>query len=273
MFGFFKRWRRRKLANELFPQGWTEIIERNLPVYKRLSTEDRTTLLRKVHVFLEEKRFEACGGLEMTDEIRVTIAAQACLLLLNLPENFYPGLRSILVYPGAYLVRSKGVGAHDHVVQDGEQTRLGESWTTGSVVLSWNASKQGGATPNDGNNVVFHEFAHQLDQEDGAGDGAPILGKQASLTERRSMYVSWARVLQSEFDHLQFQARHGKRSLLDHYGATNPAEFFAVATECFFEKPRLMRKRHPELYQELSIYFHQDPASWLKARDDEDDDA
>ena len=124
------------------------------------------------------------------------------------------------------------------------------------MVLSWNAAKHGAAVPNDGSNVVFHEFAHQLDQEDRVGDGAPILGKQTSLTEPSSRYVSWARILQAEFDHLQFQARYSKNSLLDQYGATNPAEFFAVASECFFEKPRLMRSRHSKLYQKLSKYYH-----------------
>ncbi len=135
----------------------------------------------------------------------------------------------------------------------GEQGRLGEAWGQGVVVLSWDDVRRGAADMRDGQNVVLHEFAHQLDQEDGAADGAPIL-------PGRSRYVAWARVLGAEYEQLRRDASRGRPSVLDDYGATNPAEFFAVATECFFEKPGLLRRRHPELYEELRAYYRQDPA-------------
>ena len=269
MFGFFRKRRRAKAMTKPFPVAWLEIVRENMPLYERLPEEDQQALQQHLQVFLQEKRFEGCGDLTITDEIRVTIAAQACVLLLRRPMNYYPKLRSILVYPREYV--SKAL-SHDEngFASEAHQHRLGESWSSGSVVLSWNAARSGGEALHDGQNVVFHEFAHQLDQESGQSDGAPILGRDLAVTERRSKYVSWARVMQSEFDHLQFQTRHGKRALMDDYGATNPAEFFAVATETFFEKPKLLQKRHPELYQELKGYYRQDPNAWPWNVDHED---
>lgn len=268
MFGFFRKQRRTKIRRRPFPEAWLDIIESHLPIYRRLPESAQAELREHVLVFLEEKRFEGCGGLEITDEIRVTIAAQACILLINRKSNYFPKLRSILVYPDTYIARSSDWD-DDGFLTEGDEHRLGESWTTGSVILSWNATKGGSASPHDGQNVVFHEFAHQLDQEDGAGDGAPILGRSLARTERRSMYVSWARTMQAEFDSLQTRVERGQDTFLDDYGATNPAEFFAVATETFFEKPRNLRSRHPELYQELKRYYCQDPAEWPPAPDDD----
>ncbi len=265
MFRFFRNRRRARIRNQPFPETWLGWIQQNVPIYEQMPEADKRELRGHVQVFLAEKRFEGCGGLEITDEIRVTIAAQACVLLVRRPMDYFPKLRSILVYPAAFTASATSV-VDGNIVAEGPLHRLGESWTTGSVVLSWNAVERGASHLHDGQNVVFHEFAHQLDQEDGAGDGAPLLGKRGdfTLTERRSLYVSWARVMQDAFDQLQFRVRHGKKTLLDDYGATNPAEFFAVATETFFEKPRLLKKRHPELYDELSRYYHQDPAAWRK---------
>jgi len=210
-----------------------------------------------VQVFLSEKRFEGCGGLQITDEVRVTIAAQACVLLLHRPSDDYPELSSILVYPTTYLVPGSHTGPGGLVSED-SQARLGESWTRGEVVLVWDSVLSGAADIHDGHNVVLHEFAHQLDQEDGVGDGAPIL-------PRRSMYVAWARVLGHEFDHLVRDVERHHRTLLDRYGATNPAEFFAVATETFFEKPSQLRLKHPDLYAQLRTFYQQDPVMRLAA--------
>jgi Mlc titration factor MtfA (ptsG expression regulator) len=244
--------------NAPFPVSWSEIIERNVPYLRLLSEEDRRELQGDMKVFLAEKSFEGCGGLEMTDEIRVTIAAQACLLLLHRETDMYPTLRSIVVYPSAYVVpvtESVGPG----VVREGVSVRLGESWQRGSVILSWDDVLHGAADIHDGQNVVLHEFAHQLDQEEGAADGAPVL-------PRRSMYVAWARVLGAEYTRLQTDAERGRTSVLDQYGATNPAEFFAVATECFFEKAASLRLKHPELYEELKLFYRQDPAQFHDPR-------
>ena len=273
MFGYFRKRRRAKLRRRPFPEAWLEIIRENVPVYGRMPEEAQDELLEHVQVFLHEKRFEGCGGLEITDEIRVTIAAQACVLLVHRKSRYFPKLRSILVYPQAYVTKATS-WSEDGTLTEEASHRLGESWSTGSVVLSWNASKHGAASEHDGQNVVFHEFAHQLDQEDGSADGAPILGRGVALTERRSMYVSWARIMQDEYDRLVDLVERGKKTFLDDYGATNPAEFFAVATETFFEQPRLLKKRHPELYGELKQYYCQDPVAWKRGPlDDEDDNS
>src|SRR4051794_31727679 len=251
MFGLFKRRRRERLRTTPIPHEWEQILRKNVPLYRRLPEADRRELHGHIQVFLAEKHFEGCGGLELTDEIKLTIAAQACLLLLHRDTDYYRQLITILVYPSAYIAQAiEPIGGG--VVLEGEVCRLGEAWKDGVVVLSWDDVRCGAADIHDGHNVVLHEFAHQLDQEDGAADGAPI--------DRRSRYVAWARVLGAEYEQLRRDAEHGRKSVLDAYGATNPAEFFAVATECFFEKPTQIRKMHPELYEELREYYRQDPA-------------
>jgi hypothetical protein len=251
MFDFFERRRREKIRERPFPAEWRAILERGFPLYGRLTPENRAELEGHVQVFLEEKSFEGAGGLEMTDEIRVTVAAQACVLLLHRDTDYYPRMKSVVVYPRAYLAahRSEEGG----IVTEGHQARLGESWSSGAVVLSWGDVRAGARDLRDGHNVVFHEFAHQLDLEDGGVDGVPEL-------EGGSAYRAWARVFSAEYLELRADARKGRRSVLDDYGATEPAEFFAVATEAFFEKPRSLRSKHPELYAELAAFFQQDPA-------------
>lgn len=255
MFRFFKKGRREELRATPFPPAWLAILEANNPYYSKLSAEDQNELRGHIQVFLSEKTFEGCGGLEITDEIRVTIAAQACLLLLHRDTDYYNRLYSVLVYPSAYKAKSVEPLAGGGVLV-GEEGRLGEAWKDGVVVLSWDDVRRGASDIHDGHNVVLHEFAHQLDQEDRSADGAPILPK-------RSMYLAWARVLSAEYDQLRADATAGRKSVLDTYGATNPAEFFAVATECFFEKPAQLKKKHPELYLELQLFYQQDPAHLL----------
>lgn len=253
MFGFFTRRRRARIRQRPFPPAWLAVIERNVPMYARLSAEEQDELRQRVLVFVAEKNFEGAGGLEMTDEIRVTIAAQACILLLRLDDDdYYPRLKSIVVYPSAYRVpREQRDGAVTH---EGEAVHLGESWQHGAVVLAWSSARRGAADPRDGQNVILHEFAHQLDQEDGAADGTPELDQWA-------FYAPWGRVLSEHYLVLRKAARGGGKTVLDKYGATNEAEFFAVATEAFFERPTLLQARHPELYGELARYFGQDPAA------------
>ncbi|MFC1452381.1 zinc-dependent peptidase [Verrucomicrobiota bacterium] len=249
-----RRAKRRLALGQPFPDEWVQILQSNLPPYANFGRELRRELHQDIQVFLEEKSFEGCGGLSITDEIRVTIAAQACMLLLNREDRCYPRLRSVVVYPSTYVAGGKGLFGGKSTARS---TRLGESWGAGAVVLSWSNVKQGAFNFSDGHNVTMHEFAHQVDQEDGAADGAPIL-------ERRSAYSTWAKVFSKEFAQLQQKARRRKRSVFDAYGATNPAEFFAVATECFFEKPRQLQKKHPELYEELRDYYKVHPVDWLK---------
>lgn len=245
--------RRERLRQRPLPDGWIAIIERNVPYYRTLNASDRRELHGHIQVFLAEKRFEGCGGLELTDEIRVTIAAQACILLLHRDTDYYPSLRTILVYPDPYIARvARRLPGGIEI--EGREVRLGESWVAGAIVLSWDDVLRGAADVHDGHNVVFHEFAHQLDAESGSANGAPDL-------PRRSMYIAWARVMKAEYAHLLDDLAHHRDTVLDGYGSTSPAEFFAVATECFFEKPVQLEKTHPALYDQLKLFYRQDPAA------------
>ena len=253
VFRFFKRRQRRQLRAQPVPREWRSIISRNVPFFDRLPPDDQRELLGHVQVFLAEKNFEGCGGLRLTDEIRVTIATQACLLLLHRRMDYYPRLVTILVYPSGFVVDEKR-HLEGHIWSDGREGRLGETGRQiGSMVLAWDAAKSGATDPSDGKNLVLHEFAHQLDFEDFAADGVPALGSRGDK-------LSWAGVMKMEFAALRAADETGIPTLLDTYGATNPAEFFAVATEAFFERPRALRRQHPRLYDELERFFRQDPA-------------
>src|SRR5712691_9731766 len=258
MFGLMKQ-RRRRLRAQPFPKNWLATIESNVPFFRRLSASDQAELLGNIQVFLAEKRFEGCGGLELTDEIRVTIAAQACLLLLHRKTDYFPRLLTILVYPSTYVAEERR-HVHGHVWQEGKMARLGETgrWL-GAIVLAWDGVRSGAADPSDGKNVVLHEFAHQLDYENYAEDGAPAL-------ETRDQQLSWQEVMRAEFASLRAADETGFPTLLDTYGTTNPAEFFAVSTEAFFERPRALRARHPKLYAELQSYFCQGPVQYSAER-------
>lgn len=266
MFGFSKRRKRQEreaIRARPFPPEWCQVLVRKFPLYNRLTEADRRELEGHTQVFLAEKNFEGCGGFEMTDEARVLIAAQACLLLLHRETDCYPNLRTILVYPDTYVAKTRWNEKDEDSDRD-SRARLGESWDRGVVVLAWSSAAAGAANVYDGHNVVFHEFAHQLDQELGAADGLPPLqceGAKACYFR----YATWARVLGAEFEALRQQHEKGRKTVLDQYGATNAAEFFAVATECFFEKPEQMKKKHSELYEELKEFYRQDPANWDSA--------
>ncbi|HUK82307.1 MAG TPA: M90 family metallopeptidase [Verrucomicrobiae bacterium] len=250
MFGLKTR-RRARLRAQPFPDLWRSILQRNVPYYGHLSPGEQQELQQHIQVFVAEKNFEGCGGLELTDEIKVTVAAYACILLLHLRHDYYPRLQSILVYPDAYPVPEVRSYA-GNIVVEAHELRAGESWRTGVVVISWNHVLHRPADPSGNRNVALHEFAHQLDEENGSADGAPIL-------PRSSRYGAWARILGREYRALADAAAADRPTLLDKYGATNPAEFFAVVTEYFFEQPQQLKQRHPELYEELKLFYQQDP--------------
>ncbi len=258
VLAYMKERKRERLRNQPFPAAWKAAIGRNVPLFSRLSGKDQEELLGHVQVFIDEKYFEGCGGLELTDEIRVTIAAQACVLLLHRESDYYPRVTSILVYPSTYVAdedRSIGGG----IWEEGGEARLGHTHEKmGVIVLAWDAALHGSRIWNDGPNVVLHEFAHQLDFENSRTDGTPEL-------ESPQQYMSWARVLGAEYEELRKVEASGGSSFLDTYGATNPAEFFAVVTEMFFERPTELKARHPALYDELRGFYHQDPASFAEA--------
>ncbi|PLZ98548.1 hypothetical protein CEN50_10870 [Fischerella thermalis CCMEE 5268] len=244
-----------RLKKRPFPPLWNAIIENNLPIYTRLSPDERRRLQGHVQVFLAEKQFIGCQGLQVTEEMKLTIAAVACLLLLNERGEYFPTLRSILIYPSAYIV-NETVATSEYVVEERRVARLGESWSRDQVVLSWEQVQQDTHNWSDGHNVILHEFAHQLDQEEGKTQGVPIL-------PRKSDYPIWARVMTEAYQQLCNDVQRGIKNVMDNYGATNPAEFFAVATETFFEKPQQLLKMHPGLYELLQGYYQVDPGEWV----------
>ena len=248
-----KSYRTKLLLQKPLDKKYITIIKQNVPLYNRLPETLKNQLHGLINVFLSEKRFEGCGGLEITDEIKVTITAQACMLLLNRKTDFFPKLKTILVYPRTYVVKQSSFDSG--FITEGPSVRLGESWQNGPVVLAWDSIKGSAENIADGRNVIFHEFSHQLDQEDGFADGAPVLPSS-------SCYASWAKILTAEYRKLQSDEKKGRRSVIDKYGATNPAEFFATATEAFFENSAKLRQKHPELYNEMKEYYKIDPADW-----------
>lgn len=237
------------------------ILDRDFPRHRDLPESLRSRFEGYTRVLMEEKNFEACGGLsEVTPEMKLLISAQAAVLLLELPNHqFYPRLQSILVYPGAF--RDPGRRNFDLSEVDDRGTLYGESWETGSVVLSWDNVLAGGRNADDGMNVVIHEFAHQLDQINGSADGVPYLRSPEA-------YARWGEVCGRHYEALVAATEHRSRpeTFLDPYGATDPAEFFAVASETFFEEPEELRDEHPELYDQLRDYYGLDPAMWSSRR-------
>lgn len=256
LYFYFTRWRDQWVRSRPFPNAWQPVVEAALPVYSTLSADERKKLQQLIQVFIARKRFYGCNELSITDEIRVSIAAQACLLLLNQGWSVYPKLQSVLVYPTAFRVEREQHQANG-TVSSGGHNLLGESWSNGRVILSWDDVEHGASDFTDGQNVVLHEFAHQLDAESGSTNGAPAL--------RHNTYKSWANVFSDNFEDLRARSLRQHKTVIDEYGTTNPAEFFAVATETFFEKPHQLAGKRPELYEELSRYYRVDPRLWHQA--------
>lgn len=254
-----RRERRMDLAGKGLTLRERVILEKALPWTRELPKDLLARLGGVMRVFLDEKSFEACGGLEeVTEEMRLVIAAQACLLIVNHPGEYFHGLHSILVYPTAFIAPANESLADSVEVVEMEE-RLGESSEEGTVVLAWDSVLRGGYNHEDGLNVVMHEFAHQLDQENGPADGAPILRHAAE-------YQSWNRVFHAAYGrHVEATASE-EETVLDDYGAEHPAEFFAVATETFFERPHALAHEYAELYASLMAYYQLDPRTWKTKR-------
>lgn len=235
----------------LRPAQRRAILEQ-VPLVKRLPEELMPALEGRVALFLEQVEFVACEGIEIDEEMRLSIAAQASLIPLG-GALWYDELSTVLVYPGAF--RSRMVSHDGYVVSEAEVVRLGESWSRGQVVLSWADVESGAANPDDGRNVVLHEFAHQFDDLTGATNGVPVLAEGQD-------FETWERVFLRAYTRLRRRAETGRGSVLDTYGAQSHAEFFAVAIEAFFEKPKALHEDEPELYGQLTELLKLDPARW-----------
>jgi len=255
MFHWLTERRRKKLIEVPFPPAWEEIIRRNAAHYCMLDDAQRAQLRALVQVFIAEKYWEGAGGLEITDEIRVTIAAQACLLLLGLPHDFYHNVETIIVYPSTVIAPQRRPGFFENRLTpvEPDQPILGQAFQQGPVIIIWDAALHGGRHPESGHNVIYHEFAHKLDMLDGAADGTPPLRDRAE-------YRDWVEICSREYLRLKHDTAMGRASFLNPYAATNEAEFFAVATEQFFDQPLMMIEQAPDLYRVLREYYRQDPA-------------
>ncbi|HEX6615403.1 MAG TPA: M90 family metallopeptidase [Gemmatimonadales bacterium] len=234
------------------PAAWRPLLPSRIPLARRLTPAQRERLLVKMQQLIQGCRWEGCAGLRLTEEMQLTIAGHACLLVLEQPGEPYPYVRNVLVYPGTFRPRRFSWTPSADADAVGDPT-LGESWKQGVVILAWDSAEAGARDPRDGRNVVLHEFAHQLDGTSGQFDGTPRLPDATAIT-------SWAAMLEVNFDRLVTEADAGAQGVLDHYGATNRAEFFAVATEAFFETPADLQRERPELYDALRSYYRQDPA-------------
>ncbi len=250
-------WRRARVRRQPFPQAWREVLRQRMPAFARLPADVQLQLKKHAQVLIAEKPFIGCAGLAITEEMRVLVAVQAALLLLNRSAGYFINLRQVLIYPGAFVVARQTADA-DGLSHDTRRALAGESWQQGQVLLSWLDVLQGAADPQDGHNVVLHEFAHQLDQEAGAANGAPW---QVGRAHR----ARWAHVMNTEFQRLRESLARGEPGLFDGYAASEPAEFFAVATEVFFERPSELARLHAELYGELQNFYRADPRQWLQS--------
>lgn len=237
-----------------FRQEWGDYLKANLPLYAALPQDLRIRLNDKISEFIPRVYWEGAKGLELTGEMVAAIAAQACLLTLNMTGNPYSGLRTVIVFPKAF-IHEGTQSDRGGTLTDRRHRVSGLSYSSGTISLAWEETEHGGRIMNDGYNVVFHEFAHQLDQADGYSNGAPIL-------RRPQDYAEWNRVMRKEFDRLVDASANGRASILDPYGATDPAEFFAVATEAFFEKAGKLNKYYPDLYAIMRHYYQLDPVLW-----------
>ncbi|WP_242524049.1 zinc-dependent peptidase [Microbulbifer salipaludis] len=267
--------RRRYLRSRPLSKKQESILHSRLALYPVLPADTQLELKQNVSLFLRDKEFVGCNGLQVTEEMCVVIAAHACLLLLGRENSCYPNLCTILLYPDAYV--AKETHHHGHVQSTRLSARAGEAHYRGPVVLSWDDLQQGLAHPGQGHNMAIHEFAHKLDEEDGHVDGRPPFARSEDGKD-------WAPVMHEAFAALRqrLHALHQEHqevesasandrepdaaqpvSVLDTYGAQSPAEFFAVATEAYFVIPKAMAAAHPRLYREMQKFYRTDPAALL----------
>jgi Mlc titration factor MtfA (ptsG expression regulator) len=254
MFGFLRNHRRRKLLAEPFPPYWEGILRKNVGHYPRFSAEQQATLRDLVRIFLDEKSFEGCGGLHITEEIKVTIAGQACLLLLGIDHELYRRVPTIIVYPNEFQTPNpQDDWEDDHL---SERVAEGQAVYRGPVILSWKYVLEEGRNPDGGFNVVLHEFAHQLDYMDSATDGTPPL-------ENKEMEERWREVMTAAFNQHCDELDHGADTFFSEQAGENETEFFADATEAFYCNPHGLQSAAPEVFELFRAYFRVDPREWF----------
>lgn len=253
LFGWWRRRRRQRRAAAPFPPAWEEILQSRVSHYPRLSEERQAAVRRYVSAFIPEKTWEGCGGLKMTDEVQVTIAGMLGVMMLGHPDMFFDAVLSILVYPQAY--RAPERLETGGIVIETSQAREGEAWYRGPVILSWDELAEDVAGLHSPHNLVIHEFAHQLDMLDGRDvDGMP---PQPSLEAAKY----WRQTTSELLADLKTSIRQ-RAPWMDPYAATSEAEFFAVASEMFFEAPWDLRDTRPQLHALLADFYRVDPRTW-----------
>lgn len=258
MLTFFKNKKIEMLWDEIEKSDLDEeqvlILNNEFFPYRYLNTEQKHKLHKKIMFFLREKNFQSLENFEITNRKKLLIAAQACLLVLNRNSRVvYPDLKNIYLIHGSFVEKNNTI---DPLTGRPKYfDKLGLATHKGPLLLSWQAIEQGLKNPHDGHNVVYHEFAHNLDGEDGSFDGTPKL-------KTSGMYNQWAKVMDKEFSTLKHLVSKHKNTDINAYGATNEAEFFAVITEYFFENPAHLKYKHPKLYELLKQSYSLDPFSW-----------
>jgi Mlc titration factor MtfA (ptsG expression regulator) len=254
--GWLRDWKRKRiLERHRIDDALWRRARGHLPFLRGLSGDEERRLKELAVVFLAEKQFSPVHGLALSEDDRIEIALQACLPILELGLDWYDGWVGIVVHPSDFKVRREQTG-EDGVVHEWNDELAGESWPGGPVVLSWEALDDSGSVAAGGANVVIHEFAHKLDMLAGEADGVPPLPSRAAR-ER------WIEVFDAEFDRFCNAVDAGKETFLDPYAAEHEAEFFAVASEAFFESPNALRREYPRLYDLFKDFYKQDPAKRL----------
>jgi Mlc titration factor MtfA (ptsG expression regulator) len=240
-----------------FPLQWIELLNDNCALYRLIPEVNKPELHNLINRFIREKSFEGCAGLAITDRMRLIVAFHAALLLLNKPFDCYPLLHSVLLYPTAFNAEDiEPCGSQ--CVRGGYSEKIGESWQHGDVILAWDAVREESRRIRLGCNSIIHEFAHQLDQSNGAADGIPIISD-------RTAGLQWQKTIQSELKKLRRETAAGIQDVIDEYGTLDEAEFFAVASETFFCMPVAMGQQHPKLYRALRNFYQLDPRQWHKS--------
>lgn len=248
--------RRWLIRRRPFPPAWRVLLHRTARFWESLSADEQDRIEDEIRFFIAERHWEGCGGLALTEEMKVIIAAQACRLLLGRPGERFSNVTTVLVYPTGYFTGPQPTpvlgGPTPRNTDGGGVPVLGQAHDRGPVILSWRHTLEGTLDDTDGENLVLHEFAHKLDMANGVIDGTPPMSSAEQARE-------WNEAMTSAREHLVESLRLGTGAPLRRYALTNPAEFFAVATECFFERPNDLDEWDPDLYRVLARWYRQDP--------------